>query len=215
MRACHISDCHDVYQDLNLLVPKDIDILFITGDMTYRGRESEIELLMLELVKLRRRIDHIVCTFGNHEVGCEGREIEYKLKFAGIGVTLLNHESIEIEGIRIFGSPYTPEFFDWAFMYKREDGEKVWGDIPSGTQVLLTHGPALGILDWCHDGHVGCEDLKNKVLYGLPALKYHLFGHIHESHGTLEKSGILFSNGSIMNGRYRFVNPPIKFELKV
>lgn len=213
MRACHISDCHDVYQDLNVLVPQDIDILFITGDMTYRGRESEIEFLMLDLVKLKKRIKYIVCVFGNHEVECQGREQEYKLKFASIGVTLLNHESVEIEGVRTFGSPYTPEFFDWAFMYKREDGEKVWDQIPSGTQVLLTHGPALGILDLCPNGHVGCEDLKNKILYGLPSLKYHLFGHIHESYGTMEEKGIFFSNGSIMNGSYRFINPPIVFEL--
>ena len=215
MKACHVSDCHDVYQDLNLLVPRGIGILFITGDMTYRGKESEMELLMLELIKLKKRINHIVCTFGNHEVGCEGREEEYKLKFASIGVILLNHESIEIEGIRIFGSPYTPEFFDWAFMYKKEDGEKLWDQIPNGTQVLLTHGPALDILDWCPNGNVGCADLKNKVLYGLPVLKYHLFGHIHESYGSLEKNGIFFSNGSIMNGRYKFVNKPILFELVI
>lgn len=215
MKACHISDCHDVYQDLNLLVPQDVEILFITGDMTRRGKEDELECFMTDLIKLKRRINHIVCVFGNHEIGCQGREQEYKMKFGAIGVILLNHESMEIEGIQIFGSPYTPEFFGWAFMYKREDGEKVWSGIPSGTQVLLTHGPALDILDWGPDGHVGCSELRFKVLHGLPVLKYHLFGHIHESYGSVEINGIFFSNASIMNGSYRFINQPRCFDLEV
>jgi Icc-related predicted phosphoesterase len=213
MRACHISDCHDVYQDLNLLVPQDIDILFITGDMTYRGKESEMEVFMSDLIKLKRRINHIVCVFGNHEVGCQGREQEYKIKFASIGVVLLNHESIEINGIKIFGSPYTPEFFDWAFMYDPKDAEAIWNLIPLDTQVLLTHGPAYKILDKCPNGNVGCPTLREKVLSGLPVLKYHLFGHLHESYGTIETRGILFSNGSIMNGRYKFINKPFCFDM--
>ena len=40
--------------------------------------------------------------------------------------TYLEHESVEVEGIKIFGSPHTPEFFDWAFMYKPDDADKYW-----------------------------------------------------------------------------------------
>jgi Icc-related predicted phosphoesterase len=213
MRACHISDCHDVDQDLNVIVPQGIDILFITGDMTYRGREDEMSIFIEHLVNLKKRITHIICVFGNHELGCEGRESEYKIRLASIGVVLLNHESVIIEGFRIFGSPYTPEFFDWAFMYKRSKGSEIWATIPDNTQILLTHGPALDILDLCKGGNVGCYDLRCRILNGLPDLKFHLFGHIHESYGSIEKNGVLFSNASLMDGRYRMVNKPILFEI--
>jgi Icc-related predicted phosphoesterase len=213
MNACHISDTHDTSNDLNKLVPLDIEILFITGDTTYRGSPSELEDLLEQFVELKKRIKYIVCIAGNHELGCEDDPQRWKYEFEKIGVIFLNHESVEIEGIKIFGSPRKPAFFDWVFMYKNEEGVETWSEIPEDTQLLLTYGPPLGILDWCPNGHVGCPDLLDRVRR-LSNLKIHLFGHIHELRGVKVIGDIVFSNGSIMDGKYRYVNKPYCFKLK-
>ena len=222
MKACHVSDCHDVHQDFTLLVPEDTEILFFTGDMTYRGAEWEIEILLEQFDKLSKRVPHIVGCLGNHEKGAEGKEDELKMRFAQVGVTLLHHESVEINGIKIFGSPYSPWFFDWAYSYynpnmgtqQKDDrsGKEVWQDIPEDTQVLLTHGPPQFILDQCRNGAVGCPDLRRRI-ESIPSIKYHMFGHIHESVGITNVAGVTYSNGSIMDGKYRFVNKPNCFEI--
>lgn len=224
MRVCHLSDTHDVHQDFNLLVPEDTEIVFFTGDMTYKGAEWELNILLEHFIRLKQRIPHIVGCLGNHELGAEGKEDEWKMRFASAGVILLDHESVEIEGIKIFGSPYSPWFFDWAYSYHnpkmgtqqgddQKDGTEVWASIPEDTQVLLTHGPPQDILDLCRGGHVGCSVLRHRIEQ-IPSIKYHMFGHIHEGHGLDKINGVTYSNGSIMDGKYRFVNKPNCFDLE-
>ena len=224
MRACHISDTHDVHQDLNMIVPQNTEILFFTGDMTYRGAEWEFVKLLEQFKVLSARIPLIVGCLGNHERGAEGNEEELKRRFKEVGVTLLHHESIEIEGIKIFGSPYSPWFFDWAYSYynpnmgtqQRDDrsGKEVWEDIPEDTSILLTHGPPYLILDQCRNGAVGCPDLRRRV-ESIFSIRYHMFGHIHESAGITKVGGVTYSNGAVMDGKYKFVNKPNCFDLTI
>jgi hypothetical protein len=61
--------------------------------------------------------------------------------------TYLEHESIEVEGVKIFGSPYSLEFYDWGFMYNKSEAFKLWSMIPENTDVVVTHGPPYGIQD--------------------------------------------------------------------
>jgi len=88
-----------------------------------------------------------------------------------------------IEGVKFYGSPWQPRFFDWAFNLDRgEEIKKKWDLIPMDTDVLITHGPPYGILDLTHEGEkVGCEELMKAVLRVQP--KIHIFGHIHEAYG--------------------------------
>lgn len=223
MKACHISDTHDVHRDLDEVVPEGTDILFFTGDLTYKGAEWELNLLLEHFLRLKQRVPHIVGCLGNHELGAEGKEKYWKQQFKDVGIILLDHESVEIEGIKIFGSPYTPWFFDWAFSYHnpkmgtqqsngQKDAMEVWATIPEDTQILLTHGPPECILDLCRNGHVGCPVLRNRIEQ-VASIKYHMFGHIHEGYGMTEVAGVTYSNGSIMDGKYRFVNKPNVFDL--
>lgn len=224
MNACHISDTHDVYQDLNMIVPKNTEILFFTGDLTYRGKEWEMLKLCEQFKTLSKRIPHIVGCLGNHELGAQGKENEWKEAFKQNGVILLDHESVEIEGMKIFGSPWTPWFFDWAYNYdnpkmgidgqKSIKGDELWSSIPDDTQILLTHGPPDGILDYCRNGNVGCVELKKRISE-LKSLKYHMFGHIHENYGIKEIDGITYSNASIMNKNYKFINVPQIIEINL
>ena len=83
---------------------------------------------------------------------------------------------------------------------------KFYENIPLDTGVLITHSPAYGILDFDDNINYGSEELLAK----LPSLnlKAHLFGHIHAQHCILEKNGIIFSNGAIMNGDYSNLQTP-------
>lgn len=215
LKCCHISDTHDTFQDISMLIPNDTDIVFITGDVTYQGKTAELERLKEHLKKIVAKTSHVVMIVGNHEKGCESDPKPWLACMAEIGVKLLMHEAITVEGYKIFGSPWTPYFGGWAYNYHRITGQKKWEDIPEDTEILLTHGPMYGILDLCDNGHVGCEFLLNKVNNGLPNLKYHMFGHIHESHGITQYKQVTCINSSIMNGTYKYLNKPHFFELEI
>lgn len=213
LKCCHISDTHDTFQDISMLVPEDTNIVFITGDVTYHGKPEELDRLSVYLKKIVAKVDHVVLIPGNHEKGCEANPQLWIDTMKSIGVNFLIHESIEIEGYKMFGSAWTPYFGGWAFNYHRVSGREKWKNIPSDTEILLTHGPRYGILDFVHGENVGCPDLGNKIDYELSDLKYHMFGHIHETHGKLQYSGVTYINSSIMNGNYKFLNKPHFFEL--
>jgi len=98
---------------------------------------------------------------------------------------MLYDESIELDcGIKIWGSPYSPEFCGWAFSLKSEaDSCEHWKNIPDDTDILITHGPPLGILDRCSNGHKAGDACLLKEVKERVKPKYHLFGHIHEAYG--------------------------------
>lgn len=94
----------------------------------------------------------------------------------------------------IYVSPYTPAFCDWAFAYEHnedrfnrpdqvEDGVTsiATNPIPDGVDIVMTHGPPKGTLDWCPQGHVGCENVLRAIRRVKPLM--HCFGHIHEGNG--------------------------------
>jgi len=125
----------------------------------------------------------------------------------------LEDEETTVAGLRIWGSPWQPWFFDWAFNLQR--GPEIaakWALIPDGIDVLITHGPPQGILDRTSRGDAaGCADLLAAVLRVRPRL--HLFGHIHEAYGSLERDGIRFVNACNCSERYRPVQPPMVVDL--
>jgi len=115
--------------------------------------------------------------------------------------------------IKIWGSPWQPEFHNWAFNLPR--GEKImekWNLIPNDVDILVTHGPAFGKLDFVpYDGlNVGCEDLLIKIQEIKP--KIHVSGHIHSGRGVVFSEGTLYVNASVLNDRYEFRNKPITID---
>ena len=94
----------------------------------------------------------------------------------------------------IYVSPYTPTFSNWAFAYPSHqdrfnapsqvrDGitSIATSPIPNDIDIIMTHGPPRGILDWCPQGNVGCPHLLQAIRRVKPLM--HCFGHIHESSG--------------------------------
>jgi Icc-related predicted phosphoesterase len=195
LRIVCISDTHgghDAFQ-----IPTG-DILLHAGDFSKRGKEHEIIAFNDWLGKLPHK--HKVVIAGNHDFGME----KYPEK-AHQWIThahYLNDSEITIEGLRIWGSPITPWFFDWAFnRYRGADIRKHWDLIPHGIDILITHGPPKDILDKTARGEgVGCEDLAVAIARVRPRL--HVFGHIHEAHGKEEKDGTTYLNASLMDLQY-------------
>lgn len=208
MRFVVLSDTHNYHRQVQ--VP-DGDVLLFAGDMCGRGTLDEVRAFGRFLEGLPHA--HKIVIAGNHDWPFE--LAEQKSREALGEVCYLQDESVEVEGVKIYGSPWQPEFCQWAFNLPRGDAlRKVWARIPDDTQVLLTHGPPHGILDMTHDGRsVGCEELLKRVL-ALKELKLHLFGHIHEAYGNLAIGGCRFINASICDLYQREASkPPQVFDL--
>jgi len=115
--------------------------------------------------------------------------------------------------VKIYGSPWQPEFYSWAFNLPRngEDLREKWFWIPSDTDILLTHGPAQGHLDTSgppyNQPNLGCELLAERIAEFKP--KIHVCGHIHGGYGYKFDGHTHFFNASILNERYEYANKPM------
>ncbi len=93
-------------------------------------------------------------------------------------------------------------------MKKDDELAEIWNTIPDNIDILITHAPPFGILDNTTDNlRSGSKTLLKRV-NELKELKYHIFGHIHESYGTKNINGKTFMNVSLLNERYQLVNSP-------
>jgi Icc-related predicted phosphoesterase len=213
-RITFISDSHTKHDKLNGFLPGG-DILIHSGDLTSRGYITEIENFMKWYDKINN-YDTKVFIAGNHDFGFQDDNEKVKGLVTGYKtIDYLQDELMmvgeEYEGmVNIWGSPWQPEFYNWAFNLPR--GEKIkekWDMIPINTDILITHGPPMGKLDYVpyNNINVGCEELMKRVEEIKP--KIHVFGHIHEGYGYVFDGNTHFINAAVLNGRYEFRNKPI------
>lgn len=207
MKFIAISDTHGKHEGLEL---PEGDCILHAGDVCSRGTRKEA----LDFLDWFGKLDYQYKVFiaGNHDFFFERFHAEVD-DLIPDGVVYLNDAGVEIEGIKIYGSPVQPWFFNWAFNRERgPDIDRYWQLIPADTDILITHGPPYGILDKTVKGElVGCADLMNKVKELEP--KVHIFGHIHEAYGEAKLPKTHFINASVLNVNYRLVNEPVVFEL--
>ena len=209
-----ISDTHNCNEQI--AVP-DGDILIHAGDATIRGTIPEIESFNEWFVNLPHRIKIFVA--GNHDWLFETNN-SYARRMLDDSIIYLQDSFTEIEGLKIYGAPWQPRFFDWAFNLMRggEIAEK-WKMIPDDIDVLITHGPPNGILDEVPRGiwteNAGCEELRKRVeeIARFGRLKLHVFGHIHCGYGTAENFGVRFVNACSCDESYEPKQKPIVVEL--
>ena len=178
MRFVAMADTHGRHRKLE--VP-DADVLIHAGDLTGRGTRPQVEDALKWLQSLPHR--HKVLVAGNHDFLYEDEAAVAQALTRDAGIIYLCDSETTVEGVRIWGSPWQPRFFDWAFNLDRgEPLDAKWRLIPEGIDVLITHGPPAGYGDLCDDGRrVGCEDLLKHLSRLKP--RVHLFGHIHEDRG--------------------------------
>ena len=207
-RIWHISDTH-TYHDL-LKVPSGIDMVIHSGDCSNPrdpyNNEPEVRAFIDWYKELPIR--NKIYVAGNHDTSIE-KKLVIKQDFTDAGIIYLEDDLVDIEGVMIYGNPYTPQFGQWAFMKDRVKLDRYWTKVmPSYIDILVTHGPPKGILDKSYNREdvfemCGDKSLLNKVREVQPA--YHLFGHIH-NHKDIINAGIqklsvcdtYFSNGSVV-----------------
>lgn len=203
------ADTHGLH---NQLVIPDGDILVVAGDISSYGMLEEVEEFSTWLQSQPHQYKIVIA--GNHDSPFEvhNSQAVKTLVNGRSDIIYLQDSPVVIEGITFYGSPWTPTFMNWYFMADR--GLQIrerWDLIPSNADVLITHGPPAGILDYVRGLPLGCTDLLGKVMEIMP--KYHIFGHIHEGYGYTTRDGITFVNASACDGRYRPINPPVVLEL--
>jgi len=215
-----ISDTH--CQLTKFKIP-DGDLLIHAGDLTYRGNVEEISKELKELGKIAKNFKY-GCVFicGNHDWLGERQPNFMKQIAIDEELLYLDHSSIVVEGLNIFGSAYTPVFGNWAFNVDRKKLKKYWDQIPINTDILITHGPPMGIGDGVikinpmkgeqQIEKVGCLELYKKI-QKLNQLKLHVFGHIHQSYGITIFNKVNYINASICTESYKPLNSPIIIEL--
>lgn len=198
LRFVFVSDTHGRH---TFDVPEG-DVLVHAGDFTMRGLGPEIAKFNDWLKRQPHRYKVVIA--GNHDLAFEDAP-DLALRLLDEPIYLCDSD-IVIEGVRIYGSPYQPWFYDWAFNFPQGPAGRVaaretWAKIPDGIDVLVTHGPPRGILDLAPiGGHVGCEDLLARVQAVKP--KVHAFGHIHGAAGVERHGQTLFVNACICDESY-------------
>ena len=210
MLVWHISDSHSLHR--HLTVP-DADIVIHSGDFA-DSRNSGVNCIQVANFIdwfSQLPIKHKVVVAGNHDVAIE-RGMYGRSTFTDNNINYLENSGVTIEGLNIYGSPYTPSFgVGWAFNKSRGSIGLLWENIPQDTDILVTHGPPKTILDFNDELEpVGCKVLFNTVMK-LPNLKLHCFGHVHNNKNIINTglrifNGRTFSNGSIVkDGSYEIV----------
>ena len=197
MKILHLSDTHGCHHRLLDLPKADVEVHSV--DFCMVGSEQEAIDFLNWFCDLPYRHKIFIC--GNHDDCLYGADIN------GLdsNVHYLCNSGIEIDGVNFYGVP----MFMGDCVTDRLSHN--YARIQANTDILVTHSPAYGILDFDDNINYGSEEILTKL--SELHLKAHLFGHIHAQHGVVEQNGIIFSNGAIMNSDYTTLNNPNLIEI--
>ena len=229
MRITLISDTHTKHDEL-LWDKTDLpggDLLIHAGDIMNSGYNANDITNFCKWFNELEQYDHKVFIAGNHDRMFEDKpekamEIVNSYKWidylqddwliVGDG----DPHDTNVQTAKIYGAPWQPEFYDWAFNLPKGGPGLMskWEAIPKDTDILITHGPAQGHLDMSgppyNEPNLGCALLREKLDEQPP--KIHVCGHIHGGYGYKFHNGTHFFNASILNERYDYVNKPVTFD---
>jgi len=219
MKIVTFSDTHNCHDQVVL---PDCDNCIFGGDLSGRGNRIETSFFF-RWYNAQTQCKHKIMIVGNHDICFQekfneetqaNRWLETLIAQYPDIIVLDNRypDGVRIEGINIYGSPATPWYHGerWAFNYHRQDIAEIWSKIPTNTDILITHGPAYGILDkTLTEKNAGCPELLQRIKEIKP--KYHICGHIHESYGAHYEDETMHINCSIIDKDYYPTNKPIDF----
>lgn len=197
MKILHLSDTHTWHRKLEHL--PEADVVVHSGDFCMAGTDSEAIDFLNWFCDLPYRHKIFIC--GNHDEALFGATL------SGLddNVHYLYNTGVEIDGVKFYGVP--------MFMNDCISGQQdeFYNDIPVDTDVLITHAPPHGILDFDDDINYGSKTLA--ICINELNLRAHLFGHIHRQFGMVRQGNTIFSNAAIMNTTYDTMNFPNIIEI--
>lgn len=217
MKILHISDTHGFHKQFPTKRFEGIDVVVHSGDASNHLNPIFNDPEMRDFIAWYKEVPvkHKLYVAGNHDSSIERRFVTPG-DFAQAGIIYLENASTIIEGVKFYGSPYTPTFGMWSFMKARHALHEVWQLIPEDTDVLIVHGPPQGIRDVSYDreDHLqmcGCSALMKRCDNLKDSLKTVCFGHIHNMKGINTNQGVsqygdsptIFSNAAcVYDGRF-------------
>ena len=222
MRITVISDTHTKHGLIPLTDLPGGDLLIHAGDIMNSGYNKNDILDFCTWFHSLEQYDKKIFIAGNHdrmfENHPEGVEELLNIYF---DIDYLQDEGYDLYDLdtdtstKIYGSPWQPEFYSWAFNLPKNGIELAgkWEAIPDNTDILITHGPAFGTLDtvagrpW---DNLGCELLAQRIEVIKP--KIHVCGHIHSGYGYEIKDGTHFFNASVLDEQYEYTQKPMTFD---
>jgi len=217
-----VADLHGHYPVL-----EGGDLLIIGGDLTASDTESQYLEFLLWLAHQNYKKKIFIA--GNHDRELQKRHVKLDVKSDCIYLCDSGTEVLtDCKRLKIWGSPWSPLFkgvnpLCTAFMLPEEHLHNKWIQIPQDTDILITHCPPFGTLDYkeLSDGtryHMGSKSLEAWLKWvGRPLV--HVFGHIHSAYGIAEdypthNDKMMKSiNCSLVNDNYKPVNKPIRIEI--
>ena len=213
MKILHLSDTHGAHRRTGDL--PEADVFVHSGDFTMTGTEAEAIDFLNWLCDLpyKHKIficgNHDECLYGANIDGLDGNVHYLCNSRIVIDEVTLHHKNInsckETKGIKFYGIP----LFMGDSMFGKQN--RFYEKIPVDTDVLITHCPPCGILDFDDVRNWGSEKLLSAVTKLSP--RAHLFGHIHKSHGIEQIGSTIYSNAAIMNEDYTNLQSPNIIEI--
>ena len=225
MSKIRISVISDTHTRHGLIPMEDLpggDILIHSGDIMNSGYNKNDILDFCTWFHSLKQYDKKIFIAGNHDRMFENHpEGVEELLNIYLDIDYLQDEAYDLYDLdtdtstKIYGSPWQPEFYSWAFNLPKNGIELAgkWEAIPDNTDILITHGPAFGTLDtvagrpW---DNLGCELLAQRIEIVKP--KIHICGHIHSGYGYEFKNGTHFFNASVLDERYEYTQKPMTFD---
>jgi len=201
--ACLISDTHNGHKKLVL---PNADILIHSGDFTSMGHEHEVKAFLKWFSKVGD-FKYRIFIAGNHDWLFDTSKGLAKSLIPS-NLIYLEDDGVEVLGLNIYGTPVSPVFFDWAFMKEEFRLKDHWEAVPDDTDILITHCPPKGILDFVGCDYTGSSTLYYEVTNRIKPL-VSVFGHIHDKHGVIEFDGTHYINACNANVHNKIEYPPI------
>ncbi len=205
--------------DLHGYLPDDVppcDLLLLAGDVCPIENHTlafQHDWLDNDFRRWLQRLParHIIGIAGNHDLIFEHAP---ELVPGDLPWTYLQDSGVTWEGIKIWGTPWQPWFFDWAFNGRPEQLQKIWSLIPDDTDILVVHGPPHGYGDAVPERYgvrrTGCPHLLERIQTIQPRLA--VFGHIHEGRGQWTVGRTILANVTMLNASYVPIYPPWEME---
>lgn len=218
MKIAVISDTHGIHDSMYHPLP-EAEILIHAGDVTNVGSQAGIRQFV-EWFQNLKGYDTKIFIAGNHDWGFYRKpawlyDLINDENLSQSDCVYLEDSEFTIQlpelskPIKFYGSPWQPPFMNWAFNAPEEQLFQIWEKIPNDVDVLITHGPAYGILDTVIGDykHLGSTTLSERIKKIKP--KIHICGHIHGGRNIIEKENTIFINASIATESYEMINKPI------
>lgn len=222
MKIVAISDIHGYLIDVPIG-----DMLLICGDicpvwnheLAYQRSWLDNEFRYWLSLQKKAGFKHIIGVAGNHDFifQKEPDNIPDYLEWDYLEDSMEYIDKGSEGGIRIYGSPWQPEFYNWAFNLPENKLTEKWAEIPDSTDILITHCPPYGYGDIIYSYNIPGEKEPRAERAGSPSLtkrikevkpKAVFFGHIHSGYGVYDLDGSKLYNCAILDEQYKVKNAP-------